>query len=166
MANTAKSDAYKKKSLLKDAQLTKAQTEKLKEWHLMQEMGKALGIEVPKPVADNPLDKRVNTRINRTPGLIVVLSVQRSLYDTPFQFRYEASSILRFNAEMEAKKAARAEGLTVRFVISISNEDGEPAFAVNHAPRPDIQKPCPLVSAQPYHLSIVEKALAQARARV
>jgi len=166
MANTAKSDAYKHKSAVRSTQLTKAQTEKLRDWQMMQEMGRALGIEVPKPITNNPLDRRVNTRIELTPGLTVTLSVRRSLYDIPFQYVHPSSSFIRFLAIMEAEKAARAEGLEVRFVISATNEDGEEAVSVKHAPRPDIQKPAPLVSAQPYHISLAEKALASARSRL
>lgn len=166
MANTAKSDAYKKKQQLQSARLTKAQSEKLHEWHLMQEMGRALGLEVPKPITNNPLDKRVNTRIELTPGLTVILSVRKSMYDTPFQFRYTSSSFIRFLAVMEAEKAARAEKLEVRFTIDVINEDGDTAVAVDHKAEPNIQKPKPLVSAQPYHMSLVERALASARSRI
>ena len=166
MANTAKSDAYKHKTAVRSTQLTKAQAEKLRDWQMMQEMGKALGLEVPKPITNNPLDKRVNTRIELTPGLTVTLSVRRGLYDVPVLFKHPSSSFIRFLAVMEAEKAARAQGFEVRFVISAVNEDGEEAVAVQHTPRPDIQKPAPLVSAQPYYLSLAEKALAQARARL
>lgn len=166
MANTAKSDAYKHKKAIQSARLTKAHSEKLHEWHLMKEMGKALGLEVPKPITNNPLDRRVNTRIELTPGLTVILSVRKSLYDTPFQFRYTSSSFIRFLAVMEAEKAARAQKLEVRFTIDVINEDGETAVAVEHRPSPQIQKPEPLVSAQPYHVSLAEKALASARARI
>lgn len=166
MANTAKSDAYKHKSAVRSTQLTKAQTEKLRDWHMMQEMGKALGLEVPKQITSNPLDKHTNTRIDLTPGLTVILSVRRSLYDTPFQFKHESTSFIRFLAVMEAEKAARAQKLEVRFTISVTNEDGNEAVPVAVSPRPDIQKPTPLISAQPYHLALAEKALAQARARL
>ena len=166
MANTAKSDAYKKKSALRSAQHTKARTEQLHEWQLMKEMGKALGLEVPKPITDNPLDKHTNTRIQLTPGLLVILSVRRSTYDPPFQFAYRSNSIMRFTSEIDAKKAARDAGLEVRFVISVSNADGNEAIAAPTRPRPDIQKPMPVISATPYYVSLAENALAQARARI
>lgn len=166
MANTAKSDAYKKKQQIQNARITKAQSEKLHEWSLMQEMGRALGLEVPKPITNNPLDKRVNTRIELTPGLTVILSVRKSMYDTPFQFRHTSSSFIRFLAVMEAEKAARAEKLEVRFTIDVINEDGEQAVAVNHKPTPNIQKAMPQVAAQPAYMSLVEKALASARSRI
>lgn len=166
MANTAKSDAYKHKSAIRSTQLTKAQTEKLRDWQMMQEMGKALGLEVPKPITNNPLDKHTNTRIDLTPGLTVILSVRRSLYDTPFQFVHKSSSFIRFLAVMEAEKAARAQKLEIRFTISATTEDGNEAVPVTARPRPDIQQPTPQITAQPYHLALVEKALAQARARL
>jgi len=144
MANTAKSDAYKKSTALKSARLTKAQTEKLAEWHMMQEMGRALGLEVPKPIVNNPLDKHINTRIEITPGLTVTFSVRRSLYDTPFHQSYKTESIMRFTAVMEAEKRAREDGLEVMFLISAENDSTD--------------------ATRPYHLSIAEKALARARA--
>jgi len=144
MANTAKSDAYKHKKLLADKRHTKAKQEQLHEFHLMQEMGRALGIEVPKPITNNPLDRRSNTRIEITPGLTVVLSVRRALYDLPFHFPFKSSSIMKLTAVMEAEKAARAEGLQVLCTISADNDD--------------------LYSGLPRHLTIAQQALARARA--
>lgn len=165
MANTAKSDAYKHKKALESARLTKAQTEKLHEWQLMQEMGKALGIDPPKPITDNPLDKHVNTRIAVTPGLLVTLSVRRShsIYEPAFQFKFQARSIMRCLAEMEAKKAATDAGLVVRFVISATSPDEEKKAVLSRRPigRPK-HKPDPM--DMPLHLSIAEQALAHARA--
>jgi len=145
MANTAKSDAYKHKKALQTAKLTKAQQEKLTEWHLIQEMGNALGLEPPKPIVNNPLDKRTNTRIELTPGLTVVLSVRRSLYAIPFHKAFKTHSIMRFTAVMEAEKQARSEGLEVMFLISAENEESE--------------------VGRPLYLTLAEKALARARTR-
>jgi uncharacterized NAD-dependent epimerase/dehydratase family protein len=146
MANTAKSDAYKHKKELEHRRLTKAKQEQLSEWRLMKEMGEALGIEVPKQIENNPLDKRQNTRIALTPGLNVVLSVRRSLYDLPFHFNFRSKSIMKMTAVMEAEKAARAEGLQILCTISADNEE---AYA-----------------GMPRHLSLAEQALASARARL
>lgn len=166
MANTAKSDAYKHKKAIQSARLTKAQSEKLQELRLMQEMGKALGIEPPKPITDNPLDKHVNTRIAVTPGLLVTLSVRRShsIYEPAFQFKFQASSIMRCLAEMEAKKAAQAEGLVVRFVISATSPDEEKKAITSRAPVGRPRKQPPINMEMPLHMSIAEQALAHARA--
>lgn len=146
MANTAKSDAYKHKRAIAQQRLTKARQEQLNEWSLMKEMGEALGLDVPKPIENNPLDKRTNTRIELTPGLTVVLSVRRSLYDLPSHYVHKASSIMKFNAVMEAEKAARADGFEVICTVSADNESS--------------------YAGVPRHLSIAEQALARARAQL
>lgn len=112
----------------------------------MQEMSRALGIEPPKPITDNPLDRRVNTRIEITPGLTVTFSVRRSLFGVPFHKSFKTDSIMRFTAVMDAEKQARNEGLEVMFLISAENEPSE--------------------LTRPYPLSIADKALARARAHL
>jgi hypothetical protein len=146
MANTAKSDAYKHAKELKTRRLTKAKQEQLHEWHLMKEMGDALGLDVPKPITNNPLDKRQNTRIAITPGLTVTLSVRRETYDLPSHFIFESKSMMRFTAVMDAEKAARAEGFQVLCCISAESE--------------------PKHTEQPLHLSIARRALSEARSRL
>lgn len=72
--------------------------------------GKAPTVEVP--------EKATVKRPKKKEGRHVVLGISNDRGWTITEFPYESKSVMELSAEMEARKAARAKGLTVHSVIS------------------------------------------------
>lgn len=100
---------------------TAARSQQIQEQHMLREMSRALGLAVP----DKENERRENARkmdhYGVTPGLHIVLSVQRGNTGLAHYYCYQSKTLIREIAIMDAKREAREAGFKSLCVLDIAN---------------------------------------------
>lgn len=100
---------------------TAARSQQIQEQQLLREMSRALGLA---PI-DSETERRENARkldhYGVTPGLHIVLSVQKGNIGTTRYYCYQSKTLIRDIAVMEAKKEARQNGFTTLCLLDVAD---------------------------------------------
>lgn len=100
---------------------TAARSQQIREQELLRDMQRALGLVV----VDQETERRANARkmdhYGVTPGLHIVLSVQRGHGGLTHYFTFQSKTLIRDIAIMDAKRAAREQKLTYVCVLDVSS---------------------------------------------
>lgn len=100
---------------------TAARSQQIQEQQLLREMSRALGLA---PI-DAETERRENAkkldRFGVTPGLHIVLSVQKGNTGTTRYYCYQSKTLIREIAVMDAKKEARQNGYTALCLLDVAD---------------------------------------------
>lgn len=100
---------------------TAARSQQLHEQQLLRDMQRALGLTV----LDKETERRQNARkmdhYGVTPGLHIVLSVQKGNIGITHYYCYQSKTLIREIAIMDAKREARESGYKTLCVLDIAN---------------------------------------------
>jgi hypothetical protein len=92
---------------------------------MLREMQRALGLSIP----DKETERRENARkmdhYGVTPGLHIVLSVQKGNTGLVFYYCFQSKTLIREIAIMDAKREARESGYKTLCVLDIANYPSE-----------------------------------------
>lgn len=100
---------------------TAARSQQIQEQQMLREMQRALGLAV----VDKESERRENARkmdhYGVTPGLHIVLSVQKGNTGLTYYYCFQSKTLLRDIAIMDAKREARESGYKTLCVLDIAD---------------------------------------------
>lgn len=99
---------------------TAARSQQLREQELLRDMQRALGIAVIDKEAERRENARKMDHYGVTPGLHVVLSVQKGHGGLTRYYCYQSKTLIREIAIMDAKREARAAGYNALCTLDIA----------------------------------------------
>lgn len=100
---------------------TAARSEQIKEQQLMREMARSLGLARIDPESERRENARKMDHYGVTPGLHVVLSVQKGNTGLTHYYCYQSKTLIREIAIMDAKREAREAGFKALCTLDIAN---------------------------------------------
>ena len=100
---------------------TAARSQQIQEQQMLREMQRALGLSVPDKESERRENARKMDHYGVTPGLHIVLSVQKGNIGSAYYYCFQSKTLIREIAIMEAKREARESGYKTLCVLDIAD---------------------------------------------
>ena len=100
---------------------TAARSQQLQEQQMMRDMARSLGLEILDKEGERRENARKMDHYGVTPGLHVVLSVQRGNTGLTYYYCFQSKTLIREIAIMDAKREAREAGYKALCTLDIAN---------------------------------------------
>jgi hypothetical protein len=100
---------------------TAARSQQLNEQQMMRDMARSLGLTVIDQESERRENARKLDRYGVTPGLHVVLSVQKGNTGLTYYYCYQSKTLIREIAIMDAKREAREAGFKTLCTLDIAD---------------------------------------------